>query len=255
VYTSEAGWARIQKFTSDGIFITKWGTRGNGDGQFKNPYGVSVDSEGNVYVADTYNFRVQKFTSDGVFITKWGTSGSGDGQFAYPYGIAVDPGNNVFVVDYSNFRIQKFSPDGDFITKWGNFGTGNGEFYTPWGIASDSVGNIYVSEIWNNRIQKFAPSIDIGIILSFFDTSIENGTLMGSGPGNSWHRMKALRNMLRSAGELVEDGFIAEACQQLLDAYNRCDGQRKPPDFVEGEAAPQLAGMIQAYRAYLGCNQ
>ncbi len=46
---------RIQKFDSNGNFITKWGFKGTGDGQFDNPYGIAVDSSGNVYVADTDN--------------------------------------------------------------------------------------------------------------------------------------------------------------------------------------------------------
>ena len=41
---------RIQKFTSDGKFITTWGSNGRGDGQFSRPEGVAVDSSGNVYV-------------------------------------------------------------------------------------------------------------------------------------------------------------------------------------------------------------
>ncbi|GAB6286295.1 MAG: hypothetical protein STSR0009_24960 [Methanoregula sp.] len=48
------------------VFITKWGTYGSGNGQFKNPDGVAVDSSGNVYVMDQYNNRIQKFNSIGV---------------------------------------------------------------------------------------------------------------------------------------------------------------------------------------------
>ena len=62
---------RIQKFTSDGKFITKWGKKGNGDGEFDCPTGISVDSQDNVYVADGNNHGIQKFTSDGGVITKW----------------------------------------------------------------------------------------------------------------------------------------------------------------------------------------
>ena len=80
---------RIQKFTSEGEFITKWGREGSGDGEFKSLVGIAIDSEGNVYVVDNKNHRIQKFTSDGKFITKWGREGSGDGEFKSLVGIAI----------------------------------------------------------------------------------------------------------------------------------------------------------------------
>jgi DNA-binding beta-propeller fold protein YncE len=52
---------RIQKFSSTGAFLGKWGYPGFGDGQFQSPSAVSVDSTGNIYVADTGNARIQKF--------------------------------------------------------------------------------------------------------------------------------------------------------------------------------------------------
>jgi hypothetical protein len=125
VYVAEALNHRIQKFTSDGQFVTKWGSSGGEDGQFSLPSGIALDSSGNVYVADTGNHRIQKFTSDGRFVTKWGSEGSGDGQFNWPLGIALDGSGNVYVADTLNDRIQKFTSDGWFVTKWGSQESGN----------------------------------------------------------------------------------------------------------------------------------
>ena len=64
----------IQKFTSDGTFIKRWGSYGTGDGQFSGPNGptgITVDHEGSVYACDPHNGRIQKFTSDGRFVLKW----------------------------------------------------------------------------------------------------------------------------------------------------------------------------------------
>jgi PKD repeat protein len=94
---------------SNGVGITQWGSRGSGDGQFYEPYGVALDSSDNVYVADSYNNRIQKFTSSGKFITKWGSSGSGDGEFNGPESVAVDSSGNVYVADMGNNRIQVFT--------------------------------------------------------------------------------------------------------------------------------------------------
>jgi DNA-binding beta-propeller fold protein YncE len=87
--------------------------------QFNNPYGDTVNSSGNVYVADANNNRIQKFSSTGTFIRKWGSLGTGNGQFNSPIGIAVDSSGYVYVDDTSNNRIQKFSNTGTFIRKWG----------------------------------------------------------------------------------------------------------------------------------------
>jgi DNA-binding beta-propeller fold protein YncE len=62
VYVADRINNRIQKFTSEGVFVTKWGAEGTGDGQFQWPWGVAAASDGSIYVADTGNLRIQKFS-------------------------------------------------------------------------------------------------------------------------------------------------------------------------------------------------
>ena len=137
------------------VFSLKWGSNGTGNGQFNNPFGVAVDSSGDVYVADTSNYRIQKFSSAGAYLTQWGTNGTANGQFMLPYGVAVDASGDVYVADTSNNRIQKFTSAGTYLTQWGSFGTGDGQFEFPAAVAVDASGDVYVADSSNNRIQKF----------------------------------------------------------------------------------------------------
>jgi tripartite motif-containing protein 71 len=211
----------ISKFTSDGKFITKWGSQGTGDGQFTRVEDLAVDSSGNVYVAELGNSRISKFTSDGKFITKWGsgnsnnnnsndttttTSGTGsegsidkpwgvavdssgnilvtdkgrnmafkytndgkylqtlvptgpaDGQLQHPHGIAIDASGNFYIADQVHGNVQKFTSDGKFVAKFGSEGRGDGPvFHRPHGVAVDASGNIFVADSANHRVKKFSP--------------------------------------------------------------------------------------------------
>ncbi|MEZ4735546.1 MAG: hypothetical protein R3E79_51295 [Caldilineaceae bacterium] len=155
VYVTDLESNRIQKFDSNGTYLTQWGSFGSGDGQFNRAFGIAVDGAGNVYVADADNNRIQKFDGNGTYLTQWGSFGSGDGQFNFPSGVAVDMAGNVYVADTYNYRIQKFDGDGSYITQWGSRGRGNGRFDTPVAVAVDATGNVYVADTDNNRIQKF----------------------------------------------------------------------------------------------------
>lgn len=104
-----------------------------------------------------------------------------------------------------------------------------------------------------------SPEEQIASILAFFDASVAAGKLEGKGPGKSaLVRLFVLRKTIEIAGKLIERGRIRAACIMLRNAYRRCDGIRRPPDFVEGgvegDATPQLASMIQNLRNTLGCH-
>jgi len=94
-----------------------------------------------------------------------------------------------------------------------------------------------------------------GALVAFFDQAVADGSLVGSGRGRSADgRRRALRNMLLATDQFIAQGDDDEACAQLLDAYDRTDGEFPPPDFVEGEAADDLADKIAATYTALDCD-
>lgn len=89
-------------------------------------------------------------------------------------------------------------------------------------------------------------------VLDYFDASAALGTLQGYGPGNSPNnRLKALRNMIEAAGDLINAGAYEQAADQLQAISKKTDGAAKPQDFVTGEAVAELNAKIKALIADL----
>jgi hypothetical protein len=140
-------------------FAYKFGTKGNGNGQFQDPHDVSFDSSGNVFVPDRVRSDIQKFTHEGVFLSKFGGPGSGPGQFNVPYSIAHDSNNNIYVSDRENNRIQKLTNDGVFITELKSINGKN--FVMPEDLAFDFTnGDLYITDTGNNRIVKLDKNLN-----------------------------------------------------------------------------------------------
>ena len=191
VYVADTNNDRIQKFDSNGVYLTQWGSNGSGDGQFKFPYDVAVDAAGNVYVADRDNDRIQKFDSSGGYLSQWGSSGTSDGQFDGPGGVAVDAAGNVYVADTTSDRIQKFDSNGVYLAQWGSFGASDGQFKLPYSVAVSASGNVYVADTFNNRIQVFNPDLS---------------TVLDDGQGDSFY----LAPGTYLVSELVPDGWTLD---------------------------------------------
>jgi YYY domain-containing protein len=148
-YVADFGNCRVQKFDVQLKFLTMWGRRGSGTGEFADPCAVAVGPAGAVYVADTWNGRVQVFDGEGKPLRTWG------GDLFGPRGIAVDRHGRVFVADTGNNRIVRFSQDGVKETQWGTRGAAPGELYDPAGIAVDPEGRVFVCDNSNGRLQIF----------------------------------------------------------------------------------------------------
>ena len=180
-------------FSLQGDYLSKFGSYGNGDGQFDCPQGLCYNSKGLLYVVDHGNNRVQVF-QDNVFLFKFGSKGHSPGQFQYPFHVAIDSSDQAYVTD--NTGINVFSEDGHFIKKincnnpfticiapddyiiaivrdcygltvfspthelianFGVYGKKKGQFDDIYGIAINNSGTIFVTERNNNRLQIITP--------------------------------------------------------------------------------------------------
>ena len=150
----------------------------------KDPYGVAVNSQGNIYVSDMGNDRVLIFDAAGKRVDTWDKKGSGEGEFNSMGfgGIAIDSKDNVFVVDNENHRIQKFDRDGNFVVQWGTEGTPSqfdtdstetGQFVRAIGIAIDAEDHVYVTDDGYPYVQKFDND---GVFLMRFGGPAEGNT-------------------------------------------------------------------------------
>ncbi|MEO6977685.1 MAG: FG-GAP-like repeat-containing protein, partial [Mucilaginibacter sp.] len=139
--------------------------------QFKNPYGLTMDLEGNMYVTEVGASRLRKITPAGVVTTiapdavpgtLYGTGPAR--KFGNLHGVVVDADGNVYVADYINALIRKITPDGTVTTLAGNInaGTQDGQgtaagILRPSGMVIDGNGNIYFTDE-HNRIRMVSPT-------------------------------------------------------------------------------------------------
>ena len=158
IYVTDITLNRIQKFTSDGVFISTWGETGKEDGQLEGPWGIAIDREDTVYVSEMINDRIQKFTSDGAFISTWSTRLDRWGLLSMPQGMTVDNEGGVYVFHVAQplpfFTlpyqcIQKYNSEGLLTRKWMYWNI-------AMGLATDSGGNLYAPGFIFGEIHTFS---------------------------------------------------------------------------------------------------
>ena len=182
IYIMDTGNRRLRKVTGGNLTtVVSDGSSGfAGDGgaatsaQLNTPRGVAVDSQGNFYIADTFNHVIRKVNkSDGKINTIAGTGTAsvnaqdpnGDGGAAAsatlnnPGALAVDSGGNVYIADTGNNRIRRVDPNGTIDTVVGSRnGTdiGGVKLNNPQGLAVDLSNNVLIADTDNNRIRLLA---------------------------------------------------------------------------------------------------
>ncbi len=188
IYVGEEGGHRIRRLSPEGHVSTIAGTgeAGFADGvasraQFNTPLGLAIDSQGNLFVADTRNYRIRRITPDGIVSTVAGsgTEGFSDGpaataKFEFITGLAFDLQGNLFISDLSANCIRKLDTRAHVTTLAGGgdrhvqheryeelneAGYVDGDnrqarFRSPTDLAFDPDGNLWVADMGNNAIRK-----------------------------------------------------------------------------------------------------
>jgi len=199
---------RIRKVDGKtGIITTVAGTGSkgfSGDGgpatkaTFRYPFNLYLDSAGNIYIADTYNFRIRKVdTATGIITTVVGDGHNrfkGDGgpgtsaSIDLAYDVAVDNDGNLYIADSSNEVIRKVDATTGIIDTVAGQGKSDGysgdgglatnaKLNNPTGVHLDAAGNIFISDTKNDVIRKVDATTNI------INTVAGNGTAGFSGDG------------------------------------------------------------------------
>ncbi len=197
--------------TSPGsLSLMQFGYEDTVEGAFESPYGIALDSTGNIYVSDTGNNRIQEFDPGGNFMNMigWGvaggvgletcttgctlgTSGSGDGELNAPRGIMIDAAGNINIADYGNNRVQKITPAGSFVSKFGTLGSGVTNLSGPSdvGLVFGNNGPAFL-DTGNNRIRPCAtytgcPATDIGTTILNAPEAMDRSGMFVADTGDS----------------------------------------------------------------------
>jgi sugar lactone lactonase YvrE len=184
---------------SNGVLATSCG--------FYQPQGIAVDSSGDLFIADTYDYVIREVAAaTGKVKTIAGTLGTPgpptnvlatNATFEHVYGLSVDAaGANVWVADYENFQVRKFAVGGSIVTVSGGGGGCAGEtdnigdgcpaiqasLYYPVSPGVDSAGNVYIADSYNQRVRKVDSTQTINTVAgngSTNQTTLVNGTSTG----------------------------------------------------------------------------
>jgi sugar lactone lactonase YvrE len=186
---------RIRKIDAGGIITTIAGTGmpgHSGDGgpatlsTMSQPYGITVDISGNIYIADRANY-IRKISPAGIITSIAGTGVAGyngDGiaattaQLNQPYGVAVDVDGGIYIADVSNSRIRKIEWSGVISTVAGagvigysgDNGPATAARIDPTGITVDKTGNLYIADFSNFRIRYIKNTVGVSTVTSTVET-------------------------------------------------------------------------------------
>lgn len=155
VLVADTHYNRVLIYDRDGNELARFGTSGEGEGEFLLTTEAVVDDQGRYYVAEYGgNDRVSIFSPDMKFLGSFGHENM-ETPLARPQSLLIDRDGTVLVADSVNHRICRFSADGKLLSTFGTAGSEPGQLEYPYDIAQCEDGTLLVCEYGNNRIQRF----------------------------------------------------------------------------------------------------
>jgi DNA-binding beta-propeller fold protein YncE len=159
IYVTDGyGNARVHRFSADGELLQSWGEPGSGPGQFMLPHDLTIDAEGRLLVGDRANERIQVFSPTGEYLAEWGgvhpngLSVDSDG-WVYVGELPWQRGQTSRVYGAIGTSVPGYitvlDPDGDITSRWGG---PSGSFTEPHSIAVDARGDIYLADITEHAL-------------------------------------------------------------------------------------------------------
>eukprot|EP00731_Ephydatia_muelleri_P008461 Em0004g799a len=112
LYVADSGNHRVQKLTSSGKFLHKFGQQGSGTHTFQNSCGLALDPQGNIHVAAYHSNTIKVFTKEGVYVRMYGDPNG-------PTGLAIDDEGYSLVSEYDGNCLSIYDPEGNKIHTWG----------------------------------------------------------------------------------------------------------------------------------------
>jgi len=153
IYVTDSEAGVIFVFNAAGKFLHALGSLKGGEGYFKRPTGIAVDSTAQrIYVTDTLRDQVFVLDLNGTVLQTIGHSGSASGEFNLPTDLRLI-GDNLLVVDAMNFRVQAFDRAGNFQYTIGKLDPDGGATFRPISIGVDSENDLYVVDALHGAVQ------------------------------------------------------------------------------------------------------
>ncbi len=185
LYVADPALHRVRRITPGGIISTVAGTGRpgfTGDGgpadsaQLNRPYGVTVDTAGNLYIGDTYNHRVRRVDANGTIRTvagngRKGAVETGDAattELMAPRNLVFDAAGNLYISEFEGHRVRRVTPDGKITTVAGTGVAGYkgdggpavlAQLNAPAGLATDRSGVLYISDSGNRRLRRIVAGV------------------------------------------------------------------------------------------------